>query len=179
MTTFVRILALTALLPAGWAGESFAPKPFAAERYRHLWEKSPFVTESAALPSSGSLSQRFVLTGVASLGDKPVIFVLDRASLTRMLVSTEKNALGLELVSVASHHDPRQASATIRLGADQAVIQYDPAALQNVNPPPEPSKTAQASAPATSAQPTPPNRPPVPVKRVIRKDTVNLTINPK
>lgn len=192
MKTPAKILALAVLLPwpcrAGEA-EAFAPQSHALDRYRHIWEKSPFVAETPVAKQSAGLEQRFVLTGVASLSDKPMIFVLDRTSLTRMVVSAERNAQGVQLVSVESNHDPKQAAATIRLGAEQATIRYDVAALQNINAAPENPKAARAGAApktpppvtaansSTTADPALANGasgPPVPVKRVVRKSLINI-----
>lgn len=178
---------------ATWAaGEEFAPQPFKIDRYQHIWEQSPFVVETPAVQQSAGLEQRFALTGVASLNSAPVIFVLDRQSLSRIIVSHEKNVQNIELVSVESNPDPRKASATIKVGTEQGVIHYDPGALQTVGQTADPTAKAGPSGPAPNqaqqspAQPTavatanpqaqtasPTPAPPVTTK-IIRRQSINL-----
>jgi len=175
MNTLIRtIVFATALGPFSWAGDpaaAFNPATHPVERYQHIWEKSPFVTEAPVVRESGGLAQRFLLTGVASLQNQPVIFVLDRQSLSRLVVTGVRNQQGLELVSVESQTDPKQSCATIRLGTEQAVIRYDPAALQGVNQLPETQKTTGAG-PATA--PAPANAAPRAVKVIKRSKPINL-----
>lgn len=152
------------------ADEEFAPKVYDAERYREIWEKSPFVAVVAQTPSSEGLAQRFALTGTATLEDRPVIFVLDRKDLTRQVVTEEPNPEGIVLVSVQDPSDFKSAQATIKLGAEQAVIRYDLAAMQNVNQNPQPGPvpnmtTGPAVRTSPGSVPTPPPR----RTRVIRR----------
>lgn len=126
-------MALAGIARAG-DPEIFDPPAAQAERYRSVWEKAPFAAwaPAASPPQGASLSQRFVLAGMATLNDEPLIFVLDRQSLARIVVTKKGDASGLRLVSVDSNSDPKQASATVRLGAEQDVIHYDLATLQSV-----------------------------------------------
>jgi hypothetical protein len=138
-------------------GEEFAPKPFGIERYEHIWQQSPFVVETPVVQQSAGLEQRFALTGVASLNAAPVIFVLDRQSLSRIIVTQGKNAQNIELVSVETNPDPRKASAIIKVGAEQGVIRYDPGALQTTGQTPDAS--GKGNAPNTAQAPTSPVQP--------------------
>ncbi len=141
-------------------GTPFAPSKYDAERYRHIWEKSPFVTEApAALQQSAGLAQRFILTGAASLQDQPIIFVLDRTSLTRLMVTKEVNQQGLVLVSLKEEANPQKSQATIRLGSEEGVIRYDPAAVLSVNKASTAAASRSANDPGVAAAPSLPNRP--------------------
>jgi len=144
------MLATATASPGGEAetGELFSPSVHQADRYQHIWKKSPFVTETPVVQQSGGLAERFALTGIAMLQNQPVIFVLDRQSLSRSVITKEPNPSGLALVSVQTNTDPKQSQATIRLGSEQALIHYDLAALQNVNQNPE-----AAAAKTTAANP--------------------------
>ncbi|MEI6337372.1 MAG: hypothetical protein WCQ57_02165 [Verrucomicrobiota bacterium] len=168
------LLALSGrILLASDAGEAFNPAVHPAQRYQHIWEKSPFVTAAPVVQESGGLAQRFALTGVASVQNQPVIFVLDRQSLSRLVVTGVRNQQGLELVSVENQTDPEQSRATIRLGMEQTVIRYDVAALQGVNPLSENPKPAPADAAVTSMQAAP--KPAPRGVRVITRKPINLT----
>ncbi len=187
MKIFPSILAVVAFVGNASAGEPevFAPPANPAERYRSVWEKSPFVAETPATAQKQGpgLSQRFVLAGMATLNDEPLIFVLDRQSLARIVVTKKSGAAGLQLVSIDSNTDPKQASATVRLGAEQDVIRYDLAALQSVtqsadqseakSPSPVPSATPEGVLPISSG--TKPQNSPAPPRpaRVIKRP-INL-----
>lgn len=160
-------------------GEEFAPKPFGLARYEHIWTQSPFVVESPVVQTSAGLEQRFVLTGVATINSTSVVFLLDRKSLTRLMVASgaKDNPQNIQLVSVQPNADPKLASATIRLGAEQGTVRYDPAGLQAA---PEPAKsTASADAAKKSDPPTtqaaPAASPGAPVSiRILRRPPINL-----
>ncbi len=130
------LLAAPALL-----AQEFSPTPADVERYRPLWERSPFVLPAKAVASTSPLAQRFALTGVAFLADDPIVFLLDRQNSSRLMLRLNDPQNGLQLVSVENASDPKAASAVIRLGSEQAAVRYDPALL-----------TAQAPAPQPAAQ---------------------------
>ncbi|MGC1479877.1 MAG: hypothetical protein WA771_05210 [Chthoniobacterales bacterium] len=139
-------------------GEVFAPPVYPIERYEHIWEKSPFVVETQVIEQSEGLGKRFSLTGLGSVGEKPVAFLLDRGSLERFSVALDEDPKnGVELVSIQLDSDPRESTATIRVGAEQAEIQYDPAALIASAPSnaavPAPMSPASAAAVPTMPQP--------------------------
>jgi len=164
---------LSAAEPAG--DNPFDPATVPVERYRAMWEKSPFVAETSAAPKSGGLAERYVLAGMASIQNEPVIFVLDRQSLSRLVVTRTPNPDGLALVSLDDGSAPKLARVTIRLGDEQGVIRYDPAALDSVNQAqtaatnvPVPSETAQAAIEGK----TPPPRG---SRIIIRKKKINLS----
>ena len=164
--------------------ETFNPQPLELQRYEHIWKQSPFVVETPVVQKSDGLEQRFVLTGMASMNSVPVIFLLDRQSLSRIMVVSggKDNPQDIQLVSLQTNPDPRLASATIRKGSEQGTVRYDPAALQvaAASPPAKPGTPAEpaSSPPVPAASPvagsTPAPAAPVPVK-FIRRPPINLT----
>ncbi len=173
-------------------GDGFAPETYAIERYEHIWKKSPFIKETQIIQASDGLEKRFALTGIARIGEKQVVFLLDRQALVPMRVSTGEPKNGVELVAVLQNSDARKSSATIRLGAEQADVRFDanvlgagaqpgppppnfPAAAGN--PPPIPQSIrppGSAAMPAVRApQPvTPPQAPAA--GQVMRRRTIKL-----
>lgn len=145
--------------PSAFAG-GFAPESYGIERYEHIWKKSPFIKETQIIQASDGLEKRFAITGIAQIGEKQVVFLLDRNSLSTTRVSSgEPAASGVELVTVAQNADARQSSATIRLGAEQAVVRFDPNMLATggAQPAPQPPNF-----PAAAGSPPPVPRPVTP-----------------
>lgn len=163
----------------------YAPKAFEIGRYEHIWQQFPFVVETPVVPQSAGLEQRFVLTGVATLNSAPVVFVLDRRSLSRVIVTQTKNAQNIQLIAVQPNVDPQKASATIQVGTEQAVIHYDLAALQGADQASakdNPVAPGSAQAGAASVPSTEPIKsvttqtaaaPPIPIT-IIRRSQINL-----
>lgn len=154
---------------------AFAPENRDVDRYRHIWEKSPFVTETKVVQQTGALSERFILTGVASLQDEPVIFVLDRKSLVRLMVTKEPNADGLSLISVQRVEDPKQAMATIQLASEQGVIKYDTVAMTAVNQGGNAEAKPGSGQPVASAEQNPTNTVPGASRTIRRIRPIKIT----
>jgi len=155
------------------AAVGFAPETYDISRYEHIWKQSPFYLETTVMKVSDGLEKRFALTGIAKVGGKPMAFLLDRSSQLTIAVSPEANKEGLELLSILQNPDPRHSNATIRLGNEQAVIQFDPATLATtgaggaVNVPQEQQEASVANGnPANGSPPRP--------VRVIRRAPIRL-----
>ncbi len=191
---------LLVLLTPGAAGlraqevPEFSPPLHAIERYEHIWEQSPFVVETQVIEDSAGLGKRFSLTGLGSVGKTPVAFLLNKDSLERFSVAEgETTDSGVELVSIELDRDPRQSKATIRLGAEQAAVGYDPASLIStaqagagsvpapmpgvpapsapmVNPPAAPAIPSMNNQPVTP--PAPPAAPGA--QRIIKRRTIQM-----
>jgi len=106
-------------------GSAFTPDRYEIERYGHIWERSPFVIETKVVEESAGLAERFALTGIAEIGGSPVVFLLDRASLSRVAVGGGRPHQGLEIVSIDQHPNPKDSSVVIRMGAEQASLRFD------------------------------------------------------
>ncbi len=155
----------------------FQPQQAQLERYEMIWKRSPFVVETKIVEESAGLAQRFALTGVAVIDGAPVAFLLDRSSLSRMILAPGRTSGGIELVSVDQQSNARNSSAVIRLGAEQASLRFDsetltvsaegvPMPANSANGQPV-APTAVANAPQTNASP-----PPAAPARVIRRTLI-------
>ncbi len=189
------------LLFVVWAGgsafgqeEAYSPKTYDIDRYVHIWEQSPFIVETQVVTQSDGLEAKYSLTGLASVAGTPIAFIYDRGAMTRFSVAQGKTSEGgVELVSIEMDRDPRQSKATIRVGAEQAAIGYDPAALlqtaassdsgQNpglnpaaannpgiVAPRPPPAPNFNAPSSPNSVQPPP-------AARTIKRRSINIPTN--
>lgn len=165
MRRLVPLLLLFSLMALPAQEASFAPE-HPLSRYQAIWERSPFVVQTAVLESS-PLAQRFVLTAVTMLGDQPMIFVLDRKTLQRISLTTEASADGAVLLSVVSNSDPKLVRANIRVGREEGSIGYDLEALQAVNQAAAAPNPSESPAQAAAQSPKPP-------ARIIRRPPINL-----
>lgn len=184
MRLSVPVFVFAALLGVAIAQEptGFAPESRELSYYRIIWEKSPFVARTAdTAPQGPALAQRFALTGLATLGDRQLVFLLDRNTLTRVVVGNGKDQSGIQIISIQNPDRLKEASVTIRLGNEEAALKYDPgvalAANQsaqpapagpgggppggpgngaNLNTPPPPGQTASQA--QTGGNPPPANR---------------------
>lgn len=132
------------------AVETIVPEPFPVSRYASLWDNSPFQIESIAPPQqSEGLAQRFVLGGILRENGEPVVWVRERATQQSYKVTRNStNNLGLSLVEISETMEKQSdATATIRLGAEQGVIKFD---------------TVAAGAPPGMGVPPPMARPVIP-----------------
>lgn len=170
---------LGGVLPPVFGDEAFDPKPYGLARYEHIWVQSPFVVETPIVQTSTGLEQRFALTAIATINSTPVVFLLDRKSLTRLMVASgaKDNPQNIQLVSVAPNTDPKLASATIRLGAEQGTVRYDSAGLQAATEPAKSTASADASkkGDTQSNQATSGTTATAPVSvRILRRSPINL-----
>ncbi|HVE16632.1 MAG TPA: hypothetical protein VNB29_07835 [Chthoniobacterales bacterium] len=120
--------------------ETFAPKTYGVDRYQHIWKRSPFIVETVAAVQSPGLASKYGLVGIASLGKSPVVFLWDKnesdPAKSRFMVSQAKadTIHNIEVVSVAVDKDPRKSTATIKQGADQALLQFDQSGIPPSGP---------------------------------------------
>jgi hypothetical protein len=176
MKLMVIILVALGFSLFSWAGDGggesgYAPQTRDVDRYRLIWERSPFVVGQPAPASEGSAG-RFALTGMAALQDEPVVFVLDRKSLSRVMVTREPNSMGMSLVSVQRDADPLKSEAIIRVGPEQIRIAYDPEAMKT--PDVSPALPSQQTVSANEAS-APASGVPRPARTIRRPTTIKLT----
>lgn len=165
------VLGFSSFSRAGDGESGYSPQTRDVDRYHLIWERSPFVVGQPATASEGSVG-RFALTGMAALQDEPVVFVLDRKSLSRVMVTREPNSMGMSLVLVQRDADPLKSEAIIRVGPEQIRIAYDPEAMKTPDvSPAQPSQQTvsanEASAPASGV--------PRPARTIRRPTTIKLT----
>ena len=161
------------------------PRDFA--RFQFLLDRSPFSLPTAE--ESSPVAERYTLTGAVSINGDPLVFVLDKTTQERHMLSKTPNKLDMALVDYMPDPDPRRMHATIKVSGQLATISYsEPAAVQGqqqgapqipgpmpqnpnptavVNPPP-----GQAVAGGTAQNVQQPNAQP-PQRRVIRRRIIS------
>lgn len=138
-----RIPACAALLaaasvPFGLAvdsdSESFAPELPGIKTFEPIWKRSPFIVETVAVQTVEGLAAKYSVAGIATIAGQPMVFLVDKANSGdpargRFMVTKGKPVNGIELVSAHIDRDPRNSSAVLKQGAQQAVLSFDPALL--------------------------------------------------
>ncbi len=186
--TVASLLALGAV-GVGWAqDEEYSPQTYGIDRYEHIWEQSPFIVETKVVTQSDGLEAQFSLTGLASVGGKPIAFIYDRNTLGRFSVGQgETSNAGVELISIEMARNPRESRAIIQVGSEQASIGYDPASLVQTTstgvsgqvPGADTGTNAAATIqrrtiPAPAANPPPPQPGQPAAARTIKRRTINI-----
>ncbi len=190
---FLPVFVFAACLAVACAQEpaGFVPETHDLAFYRAIWERSPFVARTADAAAQGpALAQRFALTGLATVGDRQLVFLLDRNTLTRVVVGNGKDQSGVQIVSIQNPDRLKEADVTIRLGNEEATLKYDPGVGQLAGEAPASAPTAlgrqpgppgigganpnggQPAAQVASQNPGNPNQPPAP--RQIRRRQINF-----
>ena len=143
--TFLFLLsAITSgVLPAATDVSIEAPwgKPRTLAAFRSLLDRSPFSLPTAE--ESSPLAERFSLTGAADLNGEPLVFVLDRTSQNRQMLSKKPNAQNMSLLEYLPNPDPRKMKATIQVDGQVATISYNEPAAQPQQPAQPPGKMGQ------------------------------------
>jgi len=144
LPTFLFLLsAITSgVLPAATDVSIEAPwgKPRTLAAFRSLLDRSPFSLPTAE--ESSPLAERFSLTGAADLNGDPLVFVLDRTSQNRQMLSKKPNAQNMSLLEYLPNPDPRKMKATIQVDGQVATISYNEPAAQTQQPA-QPGKMGQ------------------------------------
>lgn len=181
MNLLPTILALVLVVPAARAAADGADdSPWAAGRdfqtFAWLVERSPFSLPTAE--ESSPLADRFALTGAAGIGGEALVFVFDRTTQARHMLSKQPNAESMSLVEFLPDPDPRRMRATIRVGGEIATISFQEAGAaspeaQNpaVAPLPQPGQPPATTAVNPSATINAPGGDPStnPPRKVIRR----------
>jgi hypothetical protein len=116
-----------ALLGAGLTARADTPLPgngFDASHYEALWTKSPFAVASAEDPVA---SPDYSLLGLARIDGVNYASVLDKATNEHFLVSTDKPAHGLTLVSVNRGTNADDTSAVVKRGEEAITLKLEQA----------------------------------------------------
>ncbi len=147
------------------------------QSFSWLLERSPFSLPTAE--ESSPLADRYALTGAAGIGGEALVFVFDRTTQARHMLSKQPNAEAMSLVEFLPDPDPRRMRATIRVGGEIATIAFQEAGNANSEQAPAAAPVpANGPQPPAAAQPAPPSatiNPPAgdpsasPPRRVIRR----------
>jgi hypothetical protein len=124
---------------------------FPASRYESLWSKSPFAVASA--DGSGPGSPDYALVGIAEFDGISYASIIDKKSQNQehILLSSEKDADGLKLVSVTRGQDAEGTTAVVLKNGETLTLKLDPSAgspAPGMTPVPAPVITMPGSVPA-------------------------------
>ena len=143
-------LLLLALSLAGaglLSAEDALPQGAGIDRYHVIWERSPFtVASSDEVPKA-----TWILAGMTESETTPVLFLVNRDTQERMVVTKTPNAKGFSVESVHYDANPMRTSARIKVSTtDPALVTvtFDPALLVVNNPAPAGATAATAAAAA-------------------------------
>jgi hypothetical protein len=188
MTSLPKVLIFSMVLGSALAqNEDPWALPRDLAQFQFLLDRSPFSLPTAE--ESSPLADRYALTGVASIDGEAMVFVLDKTTQERHMISKAPNKLDMGLVEYLPDPDPRRMRATIKINGQIATISYsDPVAQQGqqgaqqspaMPVPSGQNPTAVVNAPPgqTMAPGAPPNmqpaNPQAPPRRVIRRRIIS------
>jgi hypothetical protein len=184
-----------ALIPFGaWANpepptDEAWTRPRDISAFQFLLDRSPFSLPTAE--ESSPLAERFALTGAVSIDGDPLVFVMDRTTQTRHMLSKKPNEQSMGLVEYLPDPDPRRMRATIRVGSEVATISYTESATQQPGQPQQSAAMAgpqQPGAPAVAGVPGAIPQPGIapgtgqpgsePPRRIIRRRVISGQLGP-
>ncbi len=156
-------------------------------QFQFLLDRSPFSLPTAE--ESSPLADRFSLTGAVGLDGEALVFVLDKNTQTRHMVSKEPNSENIGLVEFLPDPDPRRMRATIRVNGEIATISYaeptaDPNAMASGHMAPGQMPQIPNGAAISPPVPGTPNltaggtQPQPPPRRVIRRRIISGQTGP-
>lgn len=156
MTFFSRVFIFAVVLGAVFAqNETPWTEPRELSRFQFLLDRSPFSLPTAE--ESSPLADRYTLTGAVAFDGNPVVFVLDKTTQERQMVTKTPNKQNIALVEYLPDPDPRHMRATIRVNGQVATISYVEQAVAQVQQPGMPQAMA---VPPPNQQPGVPGTPP-------------------
>lgn len=143
--------------PVDAPAKAVLPRPFPADRYAALLEKSPFAIASAApepVVAAENFATNWVLAGLSKQKGKSgeeryTVFVRSRDLATRLVISADKPSDdGVSLVSVDENAVAAKSTAILRKGSETGRVEFDQAVV-----------AAAAAAPPPQGQPGKPGGP--------------------
>jgi hypothetical protein len=133
---FTTAIVLVGAICASAATDIPVAKPIS--RYEKILNKSPFALATAEAPPeapTAGFAANFYVSGIAKIGDSDVVNVRSRDQTQSFsLIANEPGPDGITLVSVQWADLVGKSKATIRKGAESAVIEFDQATVQKVLP---------------------------------------------
>lgn len=139
--------------------------------FEFLLARSPFSLPTAE--ESSPLAERYALTGAVELDGRQQVFVLDRTSQQRHIVTKDGGTTEMVLLEFLPDPDPRRMRARVQIGTEAATIAFAEAPTGETGQNPQLQNPAQMGMhqPPT-VTPGPPNSPP---RRVIRRRFISAT----
>jgi len=164
-----------------------APRTF--EAFEFLLERSPFSLPTAEEQSPAA--DRFTLTGAANWDGIQRVFVFDKNSQERHMLTAEAGSGQLALLEFLPDADPRKMRARVKIGPEVATISYSdtnpqagspqganpqPGMPSVMPPPPVPGQPGQQMQPGQQVQPGQPGQ--QPPRRIIRRRVISGSPTP-
>lgn len=166
MMTTIRAILLLLLAP----GVSFASetgdldatpwlKPRSMENFQALLSRSPFSLPTAE--ETTAAPDRFSLTGMATINERPVVFVFDKNTQNRLMLEKledSENSSKDRLVELSPSDDPKNLRATVLIEGQRTEIRFSETAfsISPDQPAPVPAAPGQHMPPNPSGIPQPP-----------------------
>ena len=121
MTTLRKALVFSFLLGSAMAqNEDPWTQPRDISRFQFLLDRSPFSLPTAE--ESSPIADRYALTGMVSINGEPMVFVLDKTTQERHMLTKTPNKLDMGLVDYLPDPDPRRMHATIKISGQTATL---------------------------------------------------------
>ena len=129
-------------------------KPRLMDNFQSLLSRSPFSLPTAE-ETTGS-PDRYSLTGVATINERPVVFVFDKNTQNRLMlekIGDSENSSKDHLVEFTPSNDPKNLSATVLIEGQRTEIRFSDSAF---------SASSEQSTPVPISIPSQPQPPTVP-----------------
>lgn len=154
------LISLVAIVPVFGEEQDFtdAPwlKPRSLQDFRSLLDRSPFSLPTAE--ETAEIEDRFFLTGVATINEKPVVFVFDKTTQNRLMLEKIDSTGDVQrdrLIEYIPSIDPKNLTARVQIEGKVSQIRFAESAFQS-----------QGGSQMTGQQPpsfsAPPGQPPPP-----------------
>jgi len=146
--SFVLAAGIVLLVAQAWADPPVLPgEGFAASHYEALWTKSPFsVSSSEAAPDSPD----YTLVAVARFDGVYYASLIDQKSQEHFLVTSDKPARGLTLISVTPGHGDKDTFAMMQKDGQTLTLKMQTSAAAGAAP-----NTMPGANPPTNVLPAP------------------------
>ena len=126
-----------AIPPASEPADAPWEQPRDIAAFQSLLARSPFSLPTAE--ESSPLAERFSLTGAVDINGETMVFVIDRTTQARQMLSKKPNQR-MSLVEYLPNLDPRKMKAIVQVDGQIATIAFnDTVAPQPASPGPSPS----------------------------------------
>lgn len=160
----ILLLSLPSVLLANATDFESAPwlRPRVIENFKSLMDRSPFSLPTAE--ETASVADRFFLTGMATIDEKPVVFVFDKNTQNRLMLSKlegPENQSKDMLLEVFQSPDPKNLRASVQIEGQRTEIHFSEtafAAPAGELMPPQPGAPGQPMPPPAPQQPPPPQQ---------------------
>lgn len=168
-------------------------KPRSMENFKALLSRSPFSLPTAE--ETTAAPDRFALTGVATINERPVVFVFDKNTQNRLMLEKlegDENQSKDRLIELFKNTDPKNLRASVQIEGQRTEIRFADTAFTSTTPesmPQPPAAPGQAMPPQSLQPPMPPQQPinaqqpaiqpgnnnssPQPPRRVIRRRVIS------